>query len=48
MSDLKISSTDGMFEGKLELFVYDKKELEDLFKALKQIPELISVQRIAN
>ncbi len=46
LSGIHIQSQDGTFGGTLELFVYDKKELEDLFAALRKIPELISIQRI--
>lgn len=46
MSSINISSTDGIFQGTLEVFVFDKKELEDLFVSLKKIPELTAVQRI--
>ncbi len=46
MSSVHISSKDGMFEGTLNVFVYDKKELEELFVSLKQISELTAVQRI--
>lgn len=46
LSSIHIQSEDGTFGGTLDLFVYDKQELEDLFTALKKIPELTSVQRI--
>lgn len=46
LSGVHIQSEDGTFGGTLDLFVYDKKELEDLFAALRKIPELTSVQRV--
>lgn len=48
MSNIHISSIDGMFKGTLDVYVYDKKELDELFHALKQIPELTLVQRVTN
>ena len=34
---VNVSSDDGIFQGTMELYVYDIKELDDLFKALRKI-----------
>ena len=45
---IHIESEDGIFHGEMELYVYDKKELQELFKALTQMPDIVSVHRITN
>lgn len=41
-----VTAEDGIFKGKLGIFIYDKQELNDLFTALKTIPEIISARRL--
>ena len=43
---LQITSEDGIFRGELELYVYDRRELQDLFNALTKMPEIVSARRI--
>lgn len=42
---INLQSEDGIFHGDMELYVYDKKELQELFKALTQMPDIVSVTR---
>lgn len=41
-----ITSEDGIFHGELELYVYDCRELQDLFHALTKMPEIVSARRM--
>ncbi len=43
---MHVAADDGIFKGELELYVYDRKEIQDLFQALKKIPEIKVVKRI--
>ena len=43
---INVTSDDGIFKGTMELYVYDRKELDDLFKALHKIEEIKEVKRI--
>lgn len=43
---MQAAADDGIFKGELELYVYDRKELQDLFQALKKIEEIKVVKRI--
>ena len=43
---LHIESDDGIFRGTMELYVYDRRELQDLFKALTAMPEIVSAHRV--
>lgn len=40
MRNINISSEGGIFFGTIEVYVYDRTELQKLFKALKQLPEI--------
>lgn len=40
MRQINITSEDGIFFGTIDVNVYDRNELQKLFKALKQIPEV--------
>ena len=42
---INVSSEDGIFKGTMELYVYDRSELEDLFKALRKIDNIKEVKR---
>lgn len=43
---LHVQAEDGIFRGRLAVYVYDRKELQELFTALKQIPEIEAVKRV--
>ena len=43
---INLQSEGGIFHGEMELYVYDKKELQELFKALTQMPDIVSATRI--
>ena len=46
MRAMNVAADDGIFKGQLEVYVYDKKELQDLFVSLRKIPEIKAVKRI--
>jgi GTP pyrophosphokinase len=46
MRSLSFDSNDGVFEGKITLFVQDTSHLQELIGKLKEIPAVISVERI--
>ena len=41
-----VTSEDGIFKGMMELYVYDRKELDDLFKAIRKIDDIKEVKRV--
>ena len=43
---MNVVADDGIFKGNLEVYVYDKKELQDLFVSLRKIPEIKAVKRV--
>ena len=43
---INVSSEDGIFKGTMELYVYDRKELDDLLKAIRKIEDIKEVKRI--
>lgn len=43
---INIESNDGVFEGTLDIFVYDRLEMERLMKTIRQIPEIETAKRI--
>ena len=43
---INISSEDGIFKGTMEVYVYDRKELDDLLKAIRKIEDIKEVKRI--
>jgi len=45
MRSINISSDDGIFRGTLEVYVYDRKELDDLLKAIRKIDDVKEVKR---
>ena len=45
MRHLEAKAEDGLFIAHMDVYVYDKRELEDLFAALKKMPEIIAAQR---
>lgn len=46
--ELHAMAEDGIFDCQMRLYVYDKKDLIELFQALKQINEIKQVQRITD
>ena len=46
MRAMNVVADDGIFKGNLEVYVYDKKELQDLFVSLRKIPEIKAVKRV--
>ena len=46
MRAINISSDDGIFQGTMEIYVYDKSELEALLKAIRKIENIKDVRRI--
>ena len=45
MRAINISSEDGIFKGTMEIYVYDRSELEDLLKAIRKIEDIKEVKR---
>jgi GTP pyrophosphokinase len=43
---INISSEDGIFKGTMELYVYDRSELEQLLKAIRKIDDIKEVKRV--
>ncbi|AYD49249.1 bifunctional (p)ppGpp synthetase/guanosine-3',5'-bis(diphosphate) 3'-pyrophosphohydrolase [Arachidicoccus soli] len=48
ISALTIESEDGLFKGKVKVFVHDKEELDELVKRLKQLDGIQRVERFDN
>ena len=46
MKSLNFNSNDGIFEGDIMLYVYDKDHLDNLIEKLKNIESIITVERI--
>ena len=44
--NINVTSEDGIFRGTMELYVYDIKELDDLFKALRKLENIKDVKRV--
>ncbi|MBQ2519889.1 MAG: bifunctional (p)ppGpp synthetase/guanosine-3',5'-bis(diphosphate) 3'-pyrophosphohydrolase, partial [Paludibacteraceae bacterium] len=47
MRSINISSDDGIFHGTMELYVYDRSELDQLFKAIRKINDIKEIRRIS-
>ena len=43
---MHVTSEDGIFKGRMELYVYDCKELDDLFKAIRKIKDIKEIKRV--
>lgn len=43
---IHVTSEDGIFTGLLEVYIYDRHELKDLFNALMNMPEVMSAHRV--
>jgi len=46
MRSINFDSNDGIFEGKITLFVQDTRHLNELMEKLKEVPGVISVERL--
>ena len=46
MRAINISSEDGIFKGTMEVYVYDRKELDELLKAIRKIDDIKEVKRV--
>ena len=42
---INVSSEDGIFQGTMELYVYDRSELDQLLKAMRKIDDIKEVIR---
>ena len=47
MRSINVSSEDGIFKGTMEIYVYDRTELDELLKAIKKIDDIKEVKRLA-
>ena len=48
MRSINVSSDDGIFKGTMEIYVYDRKELDELLKAIKKIDDIKEVRRLTS
>lgn len=46
MRSINISSEDGIFKGTMEIYVYDREELDGLLKAIRKIEDIKEVRRV--
>ncbi len=46
MRAINVTSDDGIFKGTMEIYVYDRTELEDLLKAIRKIENIKEVKRV--
>lgn len=46
MRAINISSEDGIFKGTMEIYVYDRSELDELLKAIRKIEDIKEVKRV--
>ena len=46
LRSINVSSDDGIFQGTMEIYVYDRSELENLLKALRKIDNIQEVKRV--
>ena len=46
--DLHVTAEDGIFNGKLQLYVYDTNEINELCAAIRKVKEVETVQRIVH
>ena len=46
MRSINVSSEDGIFKDTMEVYVYDRKELDDLLKAIRKIEDIKEVKRL--
>ena len=48
MRSVNVTSEDGIFKGVMEIYVYDRTELEELLRAIRKIEDIKDVRRIEN
>ena len=48
MRSINVSSDDGIFKGTMEIYVYDRAELDELLKAIRKIEDIKEVRRISD
>ena len=48
MRTVHVTSEDGIFKGTMEIYVYDRSELDDLLKAIRKIDDIKEVKRVVN
>ena len=48
MRTVHVTSEDGIFKGTMEIYVYDRSELDDLLKAIRKIEDIKEVKRVVN
>ena len=48
MRSINVTSEDGIFKGTLEIYVYDRTELNELLKAIRKIDDVKEVRRISD
>ena len=48
MRTVHVTSEDGIFKGSMEIYVYDRSELDDLLKAIRKIEDIKEVKRVVN
>lgn len=46
MRTVHVTSEDGIFKGSMEIYVYDRSELDDLLKAIRKIEDIKEVKRV--
>ena len=46
MRSINVTSEDGIFKGTMEIYVYDRSELDELLKALRKIKDIKDVRRV--
>ena len=48
LRSINVSSEDGIFRGTMEIYVYDRSELDALLKALRKLDEIKEVKRVVS
>ena len=48
MRTVHVTSEDGIFKGTMEIYVYDRSELDNLLKAIRKIEDIKEVKRVVN
>lgn len=46
LHEVHVTTEDGIFKGRIGIYIYDRKEMQELFAALKEIPDVTSARRI--
>ncbi len=48
LHEIHVTTEDGIFKGRISIYIYDRKEMQDLFAALKELPDITTARRIEN